>query len=297
MPGYDFDTEYESTFLWENTPSETSVQRSNERHSTQIIRSFAPLLVGEPVLGIKAGEIITSDSLEDLKEFEKRVLEKLANMPERAPGERELTIDALLGPPHPTAGLHLIRSVIYLSSNNLMTSSFLMWNEDMPWVVDNIPIQNMETLLKNDSPTFQAFRYQLLRFGVHSRRERLVKDLLHTDDGLKEFALCSTNLLTETIRSNNVEMMDLLLKIGLDVLKPENIESMKRSLLRECQSTHMLTLLSKEVAITVSQDSRVQSFDDSILSPAIGRRDTKLVRFLINAGTEINVRFRWCYAG
>ncbi|KUJ21248.1 ankyrin, partial [Mollisia scopiformis] len=50
----------------------------------------------------------------------------------------------------------------------------------------------------------------------------------------------------------------------------------------------MANLLSKEVAVTVSQDARVKNIGDSALLSAIQRRDTEMVQFLIEAGANVN---------
>jgi ankyrin repeat protein len=281
-----FDTEYEASLLSAGTPLETSVQLPNEWRNTQTIGSFAPLLVSNAMNPLNARN---EDALDQLKRLERRLPEMLANMPERKPGERDLTIDTLLGPPQPSAGLYLIEVIIYLCSNSLLNGSTLEYNQAMHWIADNVPLQSIGTLLQNNSPTLQAFRFQLLRFGVQTGRESFVKDLLHTDNGLKGFALRSTQLLPEAVKSNNVEMMKLLLKLGLDVLRSEIFESTKGRLLRDCTSISMSKLLSKEVTVPASKASSVKSIGDSALLSAIQRRDIEMVQFLIKAGADVNV--------
>jgi ankyrin repeat protein len=136
---------------------------------------------------------------------------------------------------------------------------------------------------------FKHFDFNCSVFGVQTGRESFVQDLLHTDNGLKDFALRSTQLLSEAVKSNNVEMMKLLLKLGLDVLRSKNLESTKGRLLRDCTSISISKLLSKEVAVPVSKDSSVKSIGDSALLSAIQRRDIEIVQFLIKAGANVNV--------
>jgi len=269
-----------------NLPGEDSpsvLELSNQRRDPGIIRSFGPLLVSHAISSK------SYDALDELNIVEQMLPKVLANMPERESGERELTLDTLLGPPQFSAGLRLIEVIIYLCSNSLLPGATVGNNEALHWIADNIPIQSMGNFLRDGLPTLQAFRFQLLRFGVQTGRESLVADLLRTDDGLKEFALRSTPLLSETIRDNNVEMTKLLLKFGYDVLRPEKFRSVKRGLLRDCQSVTMARLLSKEVAVTVSEDASVKTIGDSALLSAIQKRDIEMLQFLIEAGANVNV--------
>ncbi|KAE8442915.1 hypothetical protein EG329_002587 [Mollisiaceae sp. DMI_Dod_QoI] len=216
----------------------------------------------------------------------------LADMPERESGERDLTLDTLLGPPQLSAALRLIEVVIYQCSNSLVGSSPGN-NQALLWIADNVPIKSIGNLLRDESHTLQAFRFQLLLLGVQNGRESLVADLLHTDNGVKEFALRSTTLLSDAIKINNVEMTKLLLKLGHDLLRSERFGNAKRRLLRDCQqncqSIKMAELLSKEVAIIVSKDARVRFIADSSLLSAIVRKDIAMLQFLMKAGANVNV--------
>lgn len=262
---------------------DTSLEIWNRRRNPTIVRSYAPLLFSKAIASV------ADDALDELEIIQKLLPKMLASMPERKAGDRNRTLDTLLGPPQYTAGIRLVEVMIYLCSNSLLPSDDLVRNQAMHWVADHVSLQNMRNLLRNQSPTLQAFRFQLLRFGLRTGREDLVKDVLHTDDGLKKFVLRSTSLLSDTIRDNNVAMTKLLLKFGLDVLGSKQFARVKARLLRDCQSIAMANLLSQEVAVTVSRDASVRHIGDSALLSAIRRRDPEMVRFLIEAGSNVDV--------
>lgn len=127
-----------SSLSGEGTAFEASMQLSSQRNLA-IIRSFAPLLASNAIGALE-------DTLDELKMIQLLLPKMLANMPERDPGARDLTLDSLLGPPQLSAGIHLLEVIIYLCSNSLLPPDVLKHNQATHWVVDHVPMQSMGSL-------------------------------------------------------------------------------------------------------------------------------------------------------
>jgi hypothetical protein len=137
--------------VWLDSSIEPSAHQGSLGH---FYESFAHILIPREPFVEDQGQMLAH------KEIRERLPNILANIPERYPGERESTIETLLGPPHLSAALRLLEVVIYLYSNgNLGVSTP---NLILQWIVDIVPFQNLSII--PSEPNFRLSSHSKMHY-------------------------------------------------------------------------------------------------------------------------------------
>ena len=217
------------------------------------------------------------DSLDELRDREQHLHERLLDMPERTDGEKVKSLQILLGPPQSESLSFLLTTAVYLNSNGTK------WGYPAPimspimlWIARNIPFESMKMLFQAKVPTVEAFKYELLQAGLFAGNFSLTKNLLDMDRRLKRFLLGSKKLLEFTINADKIEVVDLLVQLIGDVRRFETEHSFY--LLSYCNSVPVAQLL-------VAAGAHVQPH---ALRNAVYLHNTEMIKFLICAGTYLN---------
>jgi ankyrin repeat protein len=217
------------------------------------------------------------------KEIRERLPNILANIPERYPGERESTIETLLGPPQLSAALRLLEVVIYLYSNDYL--GFWRFNPVLRWIVGIVPFQNLSIILRTKLPTLQPFQNALLVHGIQTGNTLFVKNLLGLGTGLQDWIRLSQFPLEEAVTMGNLEMAKIILDICPEIIsKYHQIRwnSVERGL-----SAPIAQLLVK-AGINILRTNE----GPPLLMGTISRGDIDLARYLISIGADVNLGYK-----
>jgi len=158
------------------------------------------------------------DRLDANRRLQEQLPVLLANMPVKTENERDSIVQDLLGPPQLSAALRVLEIVVYLYSNGLLDLNHITENNTvLNWIVKVIPFENLSIVLRTGLPTLQAFQSALFLFGITTCNFRLVKGLLDLEAGYQDFFLFSPLPLRSAVRTENAEMVNLVLSGGTDL--------------------------------------------------------------------------------
>ncbi|PQE29825.1 multiple ankyrin repeats single kh domain protein [Rutstroemia sp. NJR-2017a WRK4] len=208
-------------------------------------------------------------------------------------GERESTIETLLGPPHFSAALRLLEVVVYLYSNAYLNSR--VSNRILGWVVDAVPFRNLSIILRTKMPTLQPFQNELLLHGIRTGNTLFVKNLLQLGTELQYWIHLSYIPLQEALKIRNFEMVKIILDICPKTASHYyNIpgQYVERGL--SAQIAQLLVGAGVNIFCTEYSHTGDTRADKrlNLLVIAIGRGDIALAQYLISIGADVNLGYK-----
>ncbi|PQE03124.1 multiple ankyrin repeats single kh domain protein [Rutstroemia sp. NJR-2017a BBW] len=277
---YDWSLDVDANNLWAESSVEPSANHGSIGH---FYDSFAHFLVPRnPITE-------SQDQLRANKAIREQLPNILANIPERYPGERESTIETLLGPPQFSAALRLLEVVVYLYSNGYLGS----WRENaiLQWILDVVPFPSLIIILRTKLPTLQPFQNALLIHGIRTGNTLFIKNLLQPDTGLQDWIRLSSIPLREAVRVGNFEMVKIILDICPGTAS--HYRNMPGEFVESGLSAQIAQLL-VGAGVDIFCTEYAHTWGDkrpNLLVIAISRGDIALAQYLISIGADVNLGY------
>jgi ankyrin repeat protein len=269
--------------LWAESSVEPSANHGSIGHFYDSLAHF--LVPQNPITE-------SQDQLRANKAIREELPNILANIPERYPGERESTIETLLGPPQFSAALRLLEVAVYLYSNGYLGSWTI--NPILEWIVEFVSFPNLSIILKAKIPSLQSFQEALLVYGIQTGNTVFVKSLLELGTGLQEWIGLSHIPFEQAVRVGNFEMVKLILDICPETasyyycIPGQYIETGLSAQIARLLVGAGVNIFCAEYALT-GDDWKHKS--PLLLDIAISRGDIALAQYLISIGADVNLGY------